>query len=261
MESMSKINKRIVVFLLATFGLMYLSHGLIAILLNMNLVEWDNFPLNLLSIIGGGAPAFAALLIVYKMYNKKEQEGYWKKVFLLKVHWFWWVIAIISPFLIGLISNIVYKGGWFYPEIDMMNILMFPVSLAFMVFAGGAEELGWRGILQEKLSKKQNLIVTGIVIGVLWGVWHLPLFLIDVFAHYEYAFSTYMFSTVIYSLLLTLVFYKTGSVMLAIVMHASINAFGNLGFRIPMEVHGGLWVLFVILFIIFASILYLVEKK
>lgn len=64
---MTKGIKRIIVFLLITFGLMYLSHGLIALLLETTSIEWDNFPFNILGIIGGGAPA---LFIVYKMYNE-----------------------------------------------------------------------------------------------------------------------------------------------------------------------------------------------
>ncbi|MGM0431366.1 MAG: CPBP family intramembrane glutamic endopeptidase [Spirochaetota bacterium] len=258
---MSKNNKRIVVFLIVTFGLMYVSHGLIAFLLETTTIEWDNFPLNLLGIVGGGAPAFAALFVVYKMYNEEEKKGYWNRVYLFRVSWFWWVVALVSPLLIGAIANVVYHGGWWYPDLETGDIIAFPLSFALMIFAGGVEELGWRGILQDALSKKANLIVTGIVIGVLWGIWHGPLFLIDVFAHFDYVFSTYMLSVVTYSLLLTLVFYKTQSMMLAILMHASINAFGNLGFGIPMEVHGGLFVLFAALIIVFAGTLYFVEKN
>ena len=258
---MSKTTKRIVVFLLMTFGLMYISHGLIAYLLETTSIEWDNFPLNLLGIVGGGAPAFAALFVVYKMYHEEEKKAYWDRVFLFRVPWFWWVVALVSPLFIGVITNVVYHGGWWYPDLNMTAIILFPVSFAAMIFAGGAEELGWRGILQDTLSKKANLVVTGVVIGVLWGIWHGPLFLIDVFAHYDYAFSTYMLLTVMYSLLLTLVVYKTGSVMLAILMHAGINAFGNLGFGIPMEVHMGLFALLIVLIIMFSAILYFVEKK
>ena len=206
------------------------------------------------------APAFAALFVVYKMYNEKEKKAYWDSVYLFRVPWYWWGVALFSPLIIGVIANVVYHGGWWYPELKMADIIAFPLMFAVMIFAGGIEELGWRGILQDMLTKKVNLIVTGVVIGVLWGLWHGPLFLIDVFAHYDYAFSIYMLFAIIYSLLLTLVVYKTKSVMLAVMLHASINAFGNFGFGIPMEVHGGLIVLLVLLFIIFAAVLYFVES-
>lgn len=258
---MSKSTKRIFVFLIVTFGLMFGTHGLIAILLASGLVEWNNFPLNLLGIAGGGAPAFAALFVVYKMYDEEEKKEYWKRVFKFRVPWFWWVVVLVSPLIIGVLANVFYYGGWWYPDVETGAIVAFPVMFAVMIFAGGAEELGWRGILQDGLSKKVNLVFTGIIIGVLWGLWHGPLFLIDVFAHYNYAFVTYMFTTVLYSLLITLVVFKTKSVMLAILLHAGINAFGNLGFGIPMEIHGGLLLYFAVLIVMFAAVLYLVERK
>lgn len=114
------------------------------------------------------------LLSIRCTMNKKK--AYWDRVFLFSVPWFWWVVALISPMIIGIIANIVYHGGWWYPNIEITDIIAFPIMLAVTIFAGGAEELGWRGILQDILSKKANLVVTGIVIGVLWGVWHGPLF-------------------------------------------------------------------------------------
>ncbi len=254
-------KKSIVVFLALTFGLMYVSHGLIALMLATTTLEWGSFPLNLLGFIGGGAPAFAALFMVYTMYDKAAHKAYWERVFLFKVPWYWWVVTLAAPLVIGMLANIVYHGGWWYPDLDGEAILALPIMFAFAIFAGGAEELGWRGILQDALTDKVNLAVAGVLIGVLWGIWHGPLFLIDVFAHYDYAFSVYLLTTIAYSLLLTLLVYQTKSVMLAILMHAGMNAFGNLGFGIPMDVHGGLIALLVVLSITFAAGLYFVENR
>ncbi|OUJ19167.1 Metal-dependent membrane protease CAAX family [Methanonatronarchaeum thermophilum] len=240
---------------------MYISHAMIVFLLETTSLEWGSLPLNVLSIIGGGAPAFAAIIMLFKMYSEEEKKTYWKRVFLYKVHFFWWILALFSPLVIGLVANLIYNDGWWYPGLEMAEIIAFPILFGFMIFAGGIEELGWRGILQDTLSKKLNLMVIGIGIGVLWGVWHAPLFLIDVFAHYDYAFSTYLLSTVVYSLILTLIFYKTKSILLPVLMHASINAFGNLGFGIPLEIHTPLILFLVVLLIAFTFVLHFVENK
>lgn len=258
---MSKNTKRIVMFLAVTFGLMYLSHGLIALLLETTAMELEDFPLNILGIIGGGSPAFAALFMVYKMYSEEERKNYWNRAYLYKVHWFWWMVALLSPLVIGLGANLIYHGGWWNPDIQWSHIAAFPLTFGAMIFAGGAEELGWRGILQNSISKKVHPVVTGILIGIIWAIWHGPLFLIDVFAHYNYAFSTYFLFAIVYSLLLTLLVYKTRSILLAVLMHAGINAFGNLGFGIPMEVHEGVLVFLALLFIGFASALHFAEKS
>lgn len=258
---MSQNTKRIVTFLVLSFGLMYLSHGLIALLLEFTTIEWGEFPLDVLGIIGGGSPAFAALFMVYKMYNEEERKGYWKQVYLYKAHWIWWMMALFTPLVIGLAANLIYHGGWWDPDIELSHILAFPLSFAAMIFAGGAEELGWRGILQKHLAKKGNLVATGIFIGVVWAVWHGPLFLLEVFAHYNYAFSTYLLFAILYSLLLTLLVHKTKSILLAVLMHAGINAFGNLGFGVPMEVHGGVLTFLALLSLVAVFLLHYVDDK
>lgn len=257
---MSKRVKRISVFLAFTFGLMYLSHGLIAFLLETTSLAWGSFPFNTLMIIGGGAPAFAALYMVWTMYDKREKRVYWERTYLYQAPWFWWVVTLLSPLLIGLIANLIYYGGWWNPDVQTGQIIAFPLTLVTMIVFGGMEELGWRGILQDTLSKHVSLPIIGVVIGLLWGLWHGPLFLIDEFAHYHFDFSTYLLSTIAYSLLLTLVVYKTNSILLAILLHAGMNAFGNLGFGIPMEVHAGLRIYLLLLSLVLVLMLHWVDR-
>jgi len=258
---MSKSMKRILVFLGLTFGLMYGSHGLIALLLETTEMEWGSFLYDLLGILGGGAPAFAALIMISTMYGKEEREAYWKRVYHYRTGTLWWAVALLSPLVIGFGGNLLHHGGWWNPGITPGELAALPLAFGTMIFAGGAEELGWRGVLQETMKKTVSLPVMGLVIGILWGIWHGPLFMIDVFAHSGYAFSTYLLSTIAFSLLLTLVVYKTGSVLLAILLHAGINAFGNLGFGIPMEASTAVMVYLVVISVIMGGVLYSLEKK
>ena len=258
---MSKNLKRIMVFLGLSFGLMYGSVGLTAYLLETTTMEWGSFLYDVLGIIGGGAPAFAALIMVNSMYDKEEKNAYWKRCYRYKTGKTWWAIALFSPLLIGFGANIIYHGGWWNPEISVGELIAFPLAFAAAIFAGGMEELGWRGILQETMEKKYSLPIIGVVIGILWGIWHWPLFMVEVFAHSGYAFSTYLLTTVAFSLLLTLVVYKTGSVLIAILLHAGINAYGNLGFGIPMVEAPGVMTYLVVIALVMVGALYFLEKR
>ena len=258
---MSKNLKRTLVFLGLTFGLMYGSHGLIAILLLSTEMEWGNFIYDLLGILGGGAPAFAAIFMVYRMYGQEEKKAYWKRVYHYQTGKFWWAVALLSPLLIGFGANLVHHKGWWNPGITTEALVAFPLAFGVMIFAGGMEELGWRGILQRNMDRKFSLPVMGVIIGILWGIWHGPLFLLEVFAHSSYAFSTYLLTTITFSLLLTLVVYKTGSVLLAILLHAGVNAYGNLGFGIPMEIAPGVMAYLVVISLLLATVLYFMEKR
>lgn len=74
-----------------------------------------------------------------------------------------------------------------------------------------------------------SLTAIALATGLVWAVWHTPLFLIDEFAHANYAFVPYLLSTLVLSLFMTALVVRTGSIGLAVLMHASANAAGSLG--------------------------------
>ena len=55
-----------------------------------------------------------------------------------------------------------------------------PISgIALLIFLGGTllgafgEELGWRGYLQRIVEGKVNVLIASLLVGVLWGLWHV----------------------------------------------------------------------------------------
>jgi membrane protease YdiL (CAAX protease family) len=90
------------------------------------------------------------------------------------------------------------------------------------VFTGAWEELGWRGYALPRMLSRFSPLVASLGVGVLWAVWHLPLFLAGDLPWGDAAFI------VVVSVLFTAVFVRTRqSVLIAFVMHASINAAGG----------------------------------
>lgn len=58
------------------------------------------------------------------------------------------------------------------PVVRLLTV--FPLYL----FVGGPldEELGWRGYALPRLLARRNVFWSGLVVGVIWALWHLPLF-------------------------------------------------------------------------------------
>jgi membrane protease YdiL (CAAX protease family) len=54
---------------------------------------------------------------------------------------------------------------------DKATLLLF--SLAVGLGAGIFEELGWTGFAIPRLSRRHGIVSTGLIVGVLWGAWHL----------------------------------------------------------------------------------------
>jgi len=96
------------------------------------------------------------------------------------------------------------------------------------VFAIG-EEIGWRGFLWNEI-KNWGFWKSSLFIGLLWGIWHIPL----VLDGYNYSSNTGIgsFMMIIFCILLTpvmnLIREKTNSVIGPAVFHGSLNAFANL---------------------------------
>ncbi|MEO5907727.1 MAG: CPBP family intramembrane glutamic endopeptidase, partial [Ginsengibacter sp.] len=108
-------------------------------------------------------------------------------------------------------------------------ILILPLS-AFW------EEIGWRGFLLPVLQQKYTAIKSSLIIGFVWGLWHLPIYL----AINPYGDKTIIFFLMMFigcfalSIIATYLYNSTkGSLLICILFHNAINTsaayfFGNI---------------------------------
>ncbi len=101
----------------------------------------------------------------------------------------------------------------------------FPVGLAFGCIAGFAEEIGWTGFAYPKLRAGRNGLLAAILLGLLWGLWHLPVvdYLGTATPHGAYwgrYFLAFIAAMSAMRVLICWLFARTGSVLLAQMLHA-----------------------------------------
>lgn len=128
-------------------------------------------------------PSIAAFILVFIL-------GGWRGfVDLLRPFGRWraslgiWGLAIFGPgilYLIGLGVHLL-MGGEAPPFImirEELNLLpLYLVMVVLMPWNGPVgEEFGWRGYVLPKLQNKYGPLVASLVIGTVWGIWHLPSF-------------------------------------------------------------------------------------
>jgi membrane protease YdiL (CAAX protease family) len=106
----------------------------------------------------------------------------------------------------------------------------FALGIVTGMAAGFFEEIGWTGFLVPRLRARKSLLRTGIVVGLLWGAWHLLVI------WWGSTNSIGNVPTVIYLPAMTLTFLipfrvlmvwvhdRTQSLLLAMIMHASLTA-------------------------------------
>jgi membrane protease YdiL (CAAX protease family) len=85
------------------------------------------------------------------------------------------------------------------------------------------EETGWRGYALPRLQATRSALWASVVLGVLWGLWHLPLFLTRGQPLSHEFFGWYLLGIVADAVLFTWVYNNTrGSLLLVLLFHASI---------------------------------------
>jgi len=150
-----------------------------------------------------------------------------------------WLLAIFGPgilYLIGLGVHMLF-GGEAPPFImirEELNILpLYLVMVVLMPWNGPVgEEFGWRGYALPKLQNKYGPLIASLVIGTIWGIWHLPTFFAPQGVVGAMAAAVgmvfiipYALGTIANSIFMTWVFNKSkaSALIAGIVWHAAIN--------------------------------------
>jgi membrane protease YdiL (CAAX protease family) len=144
----------------------------------------------------------------------------------------WYAVALFAtPVLYGTVQLALSLASPIYtPAIftagNAARLLL--VGLSSAIVTGALEELGWTGFAIPRLRLSHDILATGVIVGIVWGAWHglvflerdsftasLPLTLLAV----------RLFSWLpAYRVLMVRLYERTHSLLLAMVMHASLVA-------------------------------------
>ena len=92
----------------------------------------------------------------------------------------WWLVVLfflVPTTLIGFYFTGLVIGSPLDPSKFMPLYTIIPMIIVYFITAGLGEEIGWRGFMLPRLQAKYNALVASIIISVIWGIWHFPLFL------------------------------------------------------------------------------------
>ena len=108
---------------------------------------------------------------------------------------------------------------------DRISAVVMGIVLGLMF---GLEELGWTGFAVPRLRRRHGIVSTGILVGLVWGTWHFPLFWqADSFAA---AVPLTLLLVRLFSwlppfrILLVWIYDRTGSLLLPMLMHGCVSA-------------------------------------
>jgi hypothetical protein len=138
----------------------------------------------------------------------------------------WWLYAFFLVALSGTISTAVYSyaHGGIGPFKPLLLFTLFaPSSLFWLITGPLGEEFGWRGFLLPRLLQRYSPLKSALVLGVIWAVWHFPLYY-NSFRHDFHEAASFTIFVLSMSLLITVLFIHTGqSLGPVIALHWTAN--------------------------------------
>lgn len=127
-------------------------------------------------------PSLLGLAMAFAVGGKQGGLNLLRSVVRWRVQPRYWLIAWLGPlfiFAIGLGIYLIFGGQppsftVFRQELHLLPIFLVVMFLPFNGPVG--EELGWRGYVLPRLQHRSGPLIASLVIGAIWGIWHLPSF-------------------------------------------------------------------------------------
>jgi uncharacterized protein len=187
----------------------------------------------ILAIVSGFGPSLSGMFVVAFFTSRTKLRTWILKCLNWRIDWRWYALAFCVPPAIMILALAVYSvtGGIIQASISYEKLPLFIANFALIFVVGGplGEEFGWRGYALPAISAHLNWRIASLLVGVIWSVWHLPLFYMESTPQSHMSFVVFLVSTIAESVMFTWLFKNTAqSIILAMIMHTSINGWMSL---------------------------------
>lgn len=207
-------------------------------------------------------PSVAGILMTVLVDGRAGLRELLSRLCRWRVGAYWYAVALLTAPLVtmGILFMLSLTSSAFLPTIvsaeNKAGLLLSGIVLGLVVCF--FEELGWTGFAVPALRRRYGILATGLIMGVLWGAWHLPLFSGSASSSGAAASSLYLavllFSFLpAYRILMIWVYDRTKSLLVVMLMHASLAA-GQL-ILLPAAISGMALLTFDL---IFAAVLWII---
>jgi len=123
----------------------------------------------LLLLLISWAPAAAALIVLAVIRDPEERRAFRRRLTTWRVGGRWYLYACVLPPLAWLAALALARPFGVHLAFQPAFLAILPGILV----ANFGEELGWRGFALPRLLRRTDAMYSGLVLGLIWGVWHL----------------------------------------------------------------------------------------
>ncbi|TFG07232.1 MAG: CPBP family intramembrane metalloprotease [Promethearchaeota archaeon] len=225
------------------------------------------FPYFLLLGLGGLGPPISAIFLTYFKEDREIWHDYWKRIIDFKrIGVIWLAVALLLPAVrsgLAMATGILING--IFPSFDTaIEFLSDPRGLGFyliftLIYGPLPEEISWRGYALDRLQKRWNATYSSIILGIFWGLWHWPMFLmVGTYQSGELTIGSirfwlnFVFGIIAVSIVMTWIYNNTNrSTLSAILSHFMMNFTGEfLNLMDILEYYKGIWTIIIAVLVV-----------
>lgn len=198
--------------------------------------DTSSFLTSLIIVIGSLGPALAAIIMSVAVGGWTEVKQLLRRMVQVRAGIQWYLVALFVPLAASLVPVLLFGGSAVFLSVFSFQgakSLLIYVAATFIVMVLGTpigEEPGWRGFALPRLQQRYGALTGSLILGPLWALWHLPLFLTVWGALYQsigvaLGLLLFILTVMCYTIFITWLFNNTrGSIFLAILVHSAIDS-------------------------------------
>ena len=176
-------------------------------------------------LLGVFAPAFVALALTAYSEGSDGVARLLRRIGKWKLGAGWYLFAIGYLAATKLLAALIHRfimGAW--PTFGDTSLPLMLGAILLSTWTQAGEEVGWRGYALPRLAMHLGLGGASLCLGVIWALWHLPLFFLPGSGSDGQSFPIYLLHVTALSVAMSWLYWKTeGSLLLVMLMHASVN--------------------------------------
>jgi uncharacterized protein len=129
-----------------------------------------------LFLVGGFVPSLLAIFLTWKKEGVSGLRLLSRRIIQFKLGWRWYVFTFLIV-IAGTAGQLIINkliGNTFNGHLFLAQLGSF---LPLLIIGPLSEEIGWRGYALGRLQTRWNALTSSLIVGLVWALWHLPLFM------------------------------------------------------------------------------------
>ncbi len=208
-------DKKLSNYLSVTFSVTFICWGLLSAFTSHEAYFSFRHPIcATLHILGGFSPVLGALVADGQKFSLRQIFNIYKHYKKDSVNIL--IMFAVSEIFVFSVSSLKFNQSlpWYLAPI---------VFVQAVLIYGGNEEIGWRGTMQPILEKHFPFPVATILTGIIWSIWHIPLWFVPGASQQNMPFVLFAILGIIISFWLAALYHKTESILFCSIIHGLTN--------------------------------------